>query len=174
MKKQLCTLALSSLLATGMTFAQQSGSTNGGTAQDGQAGSSAGSMQNGQMDQGSMGGMHHGKHGDMMKSPDEQLAHMTKKYNLTADQQSQIKPILEDSHQQMMTMKSDPSMASMSKQDKMAKMQDQKQMCNQKIEAVLNDDQKKKFEADQMKMQQKHAMKMQNGSTNGSTTNPQQ
>ena len=43
----------------------------------------------------------HGHH-MMAQNPDKQIAHMTAKLNLTADQQAQIKPILQDRSTQMM------------------------------------------------------------------------
>ncbi len=138
MKRQLCSLVLAGLLATGVAFAQDAGS-----APEQQA-----------APQGSMGGMHHG-HG--MMDSDQRLAHMTKRYNLTSDQQNQIKPILADEQQQMTSMHSDTSM---SKQDKMAKMQSMHQDSNQKIEAILTDQQRQKFDADQQKMQSRRASRM--------------
>jgi Spy/CpxP family protein refolding chaperone len=92
--------------------------------------------------------------------PDKRLAHMTKRYKLTADQQSQIKPILQDEQQQMQSMHSDTST---SREDKMAKMKSMREADNQKIEAVLNDEQKQKFEADQQKMQQRRGQHMHGG-----------
>lgn len=88
---------------------------------------------------------------------DQRLANMTKRYKLTSDQQAQIKPILQDEQQQMMSMRSDTSM---SKQDKMAKMQSTHQESQQKIEAVLTDEQRQKFDADQQKMQARRADRM--------------
>ena len=149
MKQQLCSIALSGLLAVGMSAAAASAQDN--------------SMQQGNMQQGSMqgqGGMGH--HGGM--DPDAQLAHMTKRYNLTSDQQSQIKPILADNHQQMMQLHSD---SSMSKDDKMAKMQSMRQDSMQKIEAVLTPDQKMKFEKDQAKMQERRSEHMNGGNMGG-------
>jgi Spy/CpxP family protein refolding chaperone len=145
MKQQICTIALSGLLALGMTAAAAS-------AQD------AMQQQGGDAQQGSMQGPggHHGGWGN----PDEQLAHMTKRYNLTADQQSQIKPILTAQQQQMQQLHSD---SSMSRQDKMAKMQSMREDSKTKIEAVLTADQKSKFEADQAKMEQRREEHMQNG-----------
>ncbi|MGI8769959.1 MAG: hypothetical protein ACR2JE_00830 [Acidobacteriaceae bacterium] len=173
MKNQLCTIALSGLLATGVVFAQASGSTGSGSGTDSNGASQQ--MQGSNMQQGS--NMKH--HGMEMQSPDQRLAKMTKKYNLTSDQQSRIKPILEDEQQQMQTMHADTSMAP---KDRRAKMMDMRQTDSQKIEAVLNDDQKKMFEADNAKMQQKMAMRhqhMQNGMNatpdqNQSTPPPQQ
>lgn len=134
MKRQvLCSLLLTGLLSTGVMFAQEPGSAP---------------EQNAPQAEGGMG--HHGG-GHMMMDPDQRLAHMTKRYNLTADQQSQIKPILQDEQQQMQTMHSD---SSMSRDDKHAKMMSMHQESTQKIEAVLTDQQKQKFEADQQKMKE--------------------
>ncbi len=95
-----------------------------------------------------------------MMDPDQRLAHMTKRYKLTADQQSQIKPILQDEQQQMESMHSDTST---SRQDKMAKMKSMHEADSQKIEAVLNDEQKQKYEADQKKMDERRAQHMHGG-----------
>lgn len=88
-----------------------------------------------------------GRRGPM--NPDEQLARMTRRYNLTADQQSQIKPILENRMQQMMALRRD---GSLSRDAMRSKMQGVRTDSIAKIEAVLNDDQKKKFDADQQRM----------------------
>ena len=141
MKRVLCSLALTGLLATGMAFAQDQAPA---TPPDASA-----------APQGNMGMHGHGK----MMSSDQRLAHMTKKYKLTSDQQTQIKPILDDEQQQMTTMRSDTSM---SRQDKMAKMKSMHQDDEQKISAVLTDDQRKLYDADQQKMQAKRADRMQN------------
>ena len=85
-------------------------------------------------------------------TPDEQVARMTKRYNLSADQQTQIKPIVADSQQQMMALRQD---SSMSREDKMAKMMSIREGANTKISAILNDSQKQKFAEDQQKMQQR-------------------
>ena len=148
MKKQLCTIALSGLFALGVpalsAFAQDAPPPQGDTMQQG-------------------GGMHHGM------SADDQLAHMTKRYKLTTDQQTQIKPILEAQQQSMMQMHSDTSM---SRRDKMAKMQSMREDNKTKIEAVLTDDQKQKFEADQAKMQQRRQDRMGGGGMGGDSAPP--
>jgi hypothetical protein len=95
-----------------------------------------------------------------MMDPDQRLAHMTKRYNLTADQQSQIKPILQDEQQQMEAMHSDTTTP---REDKRAKMMSVHEASTQKIEAVLNDQQKQKFEADQQKMQERRSEHMHGG-----------
>ena len=156
MKQQLCTIALSGLLAFGMNAAIAS-------AQDSSA-QQGSTMQQGSMQQGSMQGPGGAGGHHRMMDPDQQLAHMTKRYNLTADQQTQLKPILAANQQQMMQMHSDMSM---SKQDKIAKMQSMREDSKQKVEAVLTPDQKAKFEQDQTRMQQRRADRMQNGGAMG-------
>ena len=137
MRKTLCSLALAGLLGLGMTaFAQDS--TQQPT--DGAA---------------MRGPSHHGM------DPDEQLAHMTKALNLSSDQQTQIKPILENQHQQMMLIHQDQSL---SRQDKMTKMKSLSDDTHSKIEAVLNDQQKQKFEAMQQKMEERRQQHMHSGS----------
>jgi Spy/CpxP family protein refolding chaperone len=143
MKRQLCSLVLTGLLATGVMLAQEPGSAPDQNAP--------------QAEGGGMGG--HGGRG-MMMDPDQRLAHMTKRYKLTADQQSQIKPILQDEQQQMQSMRSDTTS---SREDKRAKMQNTHQASTQKIEAVLTDEQKQKFEADQQKMQERRSEHMHGG-----------
>ena len=138
MKRQLCTLVLTGLLATGVMLAQEPGS----APEQGAAP---------QADSGGMGGHHRGRG---MMDPDKRLAKMTKRYNLTADQQSQIKPILQDEQTQMQAMHSDTTT---SREDKRSKMMSMHQASTQKIEAVLTDEQKQKFEADQQKMQERRA-----------------
>ena len=145
MKQQLCTIALSGLLALGMSAAA--------SAQDAMQPQGGDPQQ-----QGNMQGGHRGM------DPDQQLAHMTKRYNLSADQQTQLRPILADHQQQMMALHSD---SSMSRQDKMAKMQSLQQDHMQKVEAVLTADQKTKFEADMAKMKERRADRMHGGGDMG-------
>jgi hypothetical protein len=84
-------------------------------------------------------------------TPDEQVARMTKRYDLSADQQTQIKPIVADTQQQMMALRQD---SSMSREDKMTKMMSIREGANTKISAILNDSQKQKFAEDQQKREQ--------------------
>src|ERR1700748_500231 len=120
MRKTLCSIALSGLLGLGMTaFAQDS------TTQQ-------------PSDSTAMRGPSH-----RMGDPSEQLAHLTKALNLTSDQQSQIKPMLENQQQQMMQIRQDQSL---SRADKMTKFKSLSSDTHGKIEAVLNDQQKQKFE----------------------------
>jgi NACalpha-BTF3-like transcription factor len=80
----------------------------------------------------------------MRMDPDQQLQHLTRQLDLSADQQSQIKPILIERQQKMQALFQDPSVA---REDRRAKMQSLRQDTRSRIEAVLNDQQKQKFEA---------------------------
>jgi Spy/CpxP family protein refolding chaperone len=83
-------------------------------------------------------------HGHGRMNPDRQLAHMTSRLDLTADQQSQIKPILVARQQKMQALFQDQSV---SQQDRRSQMRSIRQNTQAQIEAVLNDQQKQKFEA---------------------------
>jgi Spy/CpxP family protein refolding chaperone len=137
MKNQLCRIALSGLLATGLTlstaaaFAQQDNSAP--PAQQG----------------GNSGG---GRFGRQQMDPDQQVARMTKRYNLSADQQAQIKPILANQQQQMQALRGD---SSLSRDDRMAKMKGIREDSSTKIQAILNDTQKKQYAEDQQRMQER-------------------
>jgi protein CpxP len=134
MKNQLGRIALSGILATGLTL----GSAAAFAQQDSPAPPDAAAQQ---------GGGHR-----QPPTPDEQVARMTKRYNLTADQQTQIKPIVADAQQKMMALRGD---SSMSRDDKMAKMKSIHEDSNTKIQAILNDTQKQQFAQDQQKMQER-------------------
>ena len=102
------------------------------------------------------GGKGHGYgrgHGRGMPTVDEQVQHMTQKLNLTTDQQSQVKSILENERQQMEALHNDTSTAG---QDKRQKFQTMRQENSSKIRDVLNDDQKKKYDA----MEKEHGKHM--------------
>ncbi len=131
MKNQLCRLAISGLLATGLTlcsaaaFAQQDTPAPDASAQQG------GHRQ--------------------PPTPDEQVARMTKRYNLSSDQQAQIKPILANQQQQMQALRQD---SSLSQEDRMAKVKSIRDDSSAKISALLNDSQKQKFAQDQQRRQE--------------------
>jgi periplasmic protein CpxP/Spy len=101
-----------------------------------------------------------GRHG--MLDPDEQLARMTTRYSLTAEPQDQVKPILVSQQHQMQGLRKDTSLSS---EDRTAKMQTIRTDSIAKIKAVLNDDQKKQFEQDQLRMQQRGQGARPNGGT---------
>jgi protein CpxP len=131
MKNQLSRLAISGLLATGLTlcsaaaFAQQDTPAPDASAQQG------GHRQ--------------------PPTPDEQVARMTKRYNLSSDQQAQIKPILANQQQQMQALRQD---SSLSQADRMAKVKSIRDDSSAKISALLNDSQKQKFAQDQQRRQE--------------------
>ena len=99
----------------------------------------------------------HRGHGPM--SPEQQLEHMSKALNLSSDQQTQIKPILEARRQQMMQMHEDKSLT---RDDRMTKMKSLDDDSHAKIAAVLNDTQKAKFEKMQERREE-HMDHMQHG-----------
>jgi Spy/CpxP family protein refolding chaperone len=103
-----------------------------------------------------------------MMDPAQQLEGMTKRYNLSADQQTQLKPVLASQQQQMQALRGD---SSLSREDRMGKMQSIRADTKTKIEAILNDDQKKQFEADQQRMEQR---RMQGGGGPGGGGPPPQ
>ncbi|MGC2618440.1 MAG: hypothetical protein WA414_05315 [Acidobacteriaceae bacterium] len=117
------TIALSGLLAFGATTALH--------AQD----NSAQPQQQGQW-----GGGHH--RGGM--NPDEQLKHMTKELGLSSDQQSQILPVLQERQQKMQAIREDQSL---SHEDRRSKMMALRTDSEGKIQALLTDQQKQKYQA---------------------------
>jgi periplasmic protein CpxP/Spy len=90
---------------------------------------------------------HHGP-----PNSEAQLKHLTRQLDLSADQQTQIKPILDARQQQMQALWQDQSL---SRDDRRQKAQAIQSDSNSKIEAVLNDTQKQKYEAWQAQMQQR-------------------
>jgi periplasmic protein CpxP/Spy len=84
-----------------------------------------------------MGGHH------QMRSVDEQLQHLTKKLNLSDDQQTKVKAVLEDQRTKMEALRND---ASTSREDRFPKMREIHENSNTQIKAILNEDQQKKFD----------------------------
>jgi periplasmic protein CpxP/Spy len=89
-----------------------------------------------------------------MMSVDDQLKHLTKKLKLSDEQQTKLKPVLEDQRKQMGQLRED---SSMSRQDKFSKMQEIRQNSDTQIKSVLNEDQQKNF--DKMRAEQQDRMK---------------
>jgi len=133
MKNQICRIALSGLLATGLTLGSAAAFAQNGPPPDASAQQGGGRMGRGPM------------------NPDEQVARMTKRYNLSSDQQSQIKPILANQQQQMQALRLD---SSLSQEDRMAKVKSIRDDSSAKISALLNDSQKQKFAQDQQRRQE--------------------
>lgn len=88
-----------------------------------------------------------GGRADQMQA--RQLEMLTKKLNLTADQQSQVKSIQQDTRQQMMALRDDTSL---SQDQRQSKMMDIRKSSQDKIRSVLTDEQKPKFDAMQTQM----------------------
>lgn len=102
--------------------------------------------------------------------PAKRTAELTKKLNLSSDQQSKVQSILESQKSQMEGLHQD---SSMSQQDRRAKMMDIHKTSTDQIRALLNPDQQKKWDA----MQEKREERMQNhkgGMDKGQDTPPQQ
>jgi len=75
--------------------------------------------------------------------PSQQLRRLTKKLNLTSEQQGQLLPILTDRQQQMTALLND---GSLSAQDRHAKARTLREDSDSKIKAVLNDQQKQEYQ----------------------------
>lgn len=75
---------------------------------------------------------------------DRHLQRMTKELNLSQDQASQIKMIDEDTMKQVEAVRSDSSIA---QADKRSKIMDIHKASQDKVRAVLNDEQKTKYDA---------------------------
>jgi Spy/CpxP family protein refolding chaperone len=83
-------------------------------------------------------------------SPDDQLKRMTKDFDLTADQQAKIKPILVDSRKKMEDVRND---SSGDRQTMRQKMMQIRQDTNDQIRALLDDKQKEKFDKQEQERQ---------------------
>jgi|KBSMisStandDraft_5_1062788.scaffolds.fasta_scaffold953381_1 Spy/CpxP family protein refolding chaperone len=103
--------------------------------------------------QGQMGGRGRGMEG-------RQLEMLTQKLNLTADQQTQVKAIDEDTGKQMMAVRNDTSLDQDAKRTKMMGI---RKSSSDKIRAVLTDDQKTKYDALQAEMREKMKERQQGG-----------
>ena len=79
-----------------------------------------------------------------MSSSDDMMKDLTAKLNLTADQQTKIKAIMEEQHAQMRATMNDQSL---SKEDKHAKMKSMHDSVHAKVRDILTDEQKPKFDA---------------------------
>ena len=89
-----------------------------------------------------------------MESVDDQIKHLSKKLNLTDDQQAKLKPILEDQRKQMEQIHGD---SSLSREDRFSKMQALRQSSDTQIKSVLTEEQQKSFY--KMRAEQQDRMK---------------
>lgn len=89
-----------------------------------------------------------------------QLEMLTKRLNLTADQQTQVKAIDDDTGKQMMAVRNDTSL---SQEDRRSKMMAIRKASQDKIRGVLTDDQKTKYDALLAEQQQRMRERGQGG-----------
>jgi len=94
--------------------------------------------------------MHHGR-GPMM-DPAQRTAHLTKKLNLTADQQAKVQDIFKSEQSQMQSLHND---SSLSRQDRRAKMMDIHKTSNDQVRALLDATQQKKWDEMQANREQR-------------------
>ncbi len=85
-----------------------------------------------------------------MPSAEAQLKHITEALNLTDDQQTKVKSILEDTHKQADAVMDDKSL---SQEDRHAKLASLHNAAHAKMREILTDEQKKKFDDMQKRMQ---------------------
>lgn len=97
---------------------------------------------------------------------ERQLEFLTKKLNLTSDQQTQIKAINDDSRKQMMALRDD---SSLSQDDRRSKMMDLHKSSQDKIRGVLTDDQKTKYDELQSQMRERMKNRRHGGDASGAT-----
>jgi hypothetical protein len=84
--------------------------------------------------------------------PDRQVKMLTKKLNLTADQQTQIRSVLTDRQQQFESIRNDSSLAPKDRREKMHSLREDSEA---KIRAVLTDTQKQTYDQMQEQMHQR-------------------
>jgi Spy/CpxP family protein refolding chaperone len=92
------------------------------------------------------GGRHHGA-----PDPAKRTAELTKKLNLTSDQQSKVQEALQSEHSQMESVHQD---SSLSQPDRRAKMMDIRKTTDSQIRAVLDSNQQKKWDEMQANREQ--------------------
>ena len=86
-------------------------------------------------------------------TPADRLKMLTEKLNLTEDQQTKLKPLLEDQSKQMKALHDDTSLAPA---DKQAKMKEIHESSIEKFNAILTPDQQAKWKQMRQEMSDKH------------------
>ncbi len=148
MKKQICSLALSTLFGVGVALAAPQQADQPAPPVQDQAAPPQQNMQ-----------------GHRHSDPNRQLHMLAKRLNLTGDQQNQILPILTNRGQQMESLRSDTSL---SPKDRHAKMRSIREDSDAQIRAVLNDQQKQAYEQMQQQMRERqHERRQQNQNAAG-------
>jgi Spy/CpxP family protein refolding chaperone len=97
------------------------------------------------------------------KGPGHRMEMLSKRLNLTADQQAKLAPIFTERRAQVRAILQD---SSLSREDRMAKMQTIRKDSNAKIEALLTDEQKQNYEQLQQQMRQRAHQRREGGASN--------
>lgn len=151
MKKQLCSLALSAIFGLGVAIAAPQ-------TQDPAAPPPApGSADSGQRSA-----------GHRPFDPNRQLQMLSKRLQLTSDQQNQILPILTSRGQQVESLRSDTSL---SPKDRRFKMRSIREEGDAQIKAVLSDSQKKAYDQLREQMREREQQRREEHQNGGSLLN---
>lgn len=110
------------------------------------------------------GGWHHGP-----QDPAQRTKELTKRLNLTADQQAKVQDALQSQHSQMESLHQD---SSLSQDDRRAKMMDIRKGTDAQIRGVLDATQQKKW--DEMQARREQRMQEHHAPDAGSNPPPQQ
>lgn len=176
--KQLVMISIT-LLATAAFAVQYPGSSSPGSTQPGQVPQSQGSMQPGQSAPGnSQTGEPQAAQPQQQQSEpqaghpsiDDQVRVLTQELNLTPEQQTKMKNVLQDQRQQAMTIVNDSSLA---REGKIQKLHSLREATITKARALLNDTQQKKMDAMLQQSEQMHQQQeQQSGSPASGTSRP--
>ena len=102
--------------------------------------------------QGQAQGQERGEGHHHQMDPAQRVQHLTKKLNLSADQQTKIQGLLQDEQSQMQNLRQDTSM---SKEDRRSKFMEMHKNTDDQIRATLNADQQKKWDEMQNKREER-------------------
>jgi len=97
-----------------------------------------------------------------MPTAEDQVRMLDEKLNLTDKQKTDVKQLIEETHAQMLTIRSDESLSRENKMDRARKLHEASMS---KLRDMLTDDQKKKFDDMQQQMKDHHGEKPQGGDT---------
>jgi periplasmic protein CpxP/Spy len=109
------------------------------------------------------------RHGPV--DPAQRTAELTKKLNLTSDQQTKVQSALQSERSQMESLHQD---SSLSQQDRRAKMMDIRKATDAQIRGVLDANQQKKWDEMQARREQRMQNRNQGPPDAGSAPPPQQ
>jgi periplasmic protein CpxP/Spy len=112
------------------------------------------------------GGWHHGP-----QDPAQRSQELTKKLNLTSDQQTKVQEIFQSEQSQMQSLHQDTSIA---QQDRRAKMMDIRKNADTQVRALLDSNQQKKWDEMQAKREQRMQHRQADAGSDQSAPPPQQ